>query len=281
MALRIPKKLADLRDVSALLPIDGQILARAAGVWTPTDAGYLPLTADGITPASGTFTVGGALKAASLQMSSAAALPLKGGMADGASAVSVVSDTPVTYATVGAKIHSFRNNTVVKAYVDKDGTFYPGLGASTIAISLPQTIRLDLRNEAPGTVYILGQGNGSLTLSAGETNLTGYLTRFGNAALTVRGNQSDSASSVSLIVDSPSFTTAGAKSLSVRNNTVEKLYVDKDGYVVSAGAPAGRRVAAPASAGAAGLPGDFAADASWAYFCTATNTWVRAAAATW
>ena len=42
-----------------------------------------------------------------------------------------------------------------------------------------------------------------------------------------------------------------------------------------------QRVAVPASAAAAGTAGQWAADASWIYVCTATNTWVRGALATW
>ncbi|PHS21732.1 MAG: hypothetical protein COA84_15065 [Robiginitomaculum sp.] len=41
------------------------------------------------------------------------------------------------------------------------------------------------------------------------------------------------------------------------------------------------RVDVPATAAATGTPGQFAYDASFAYFCTATDTWVRVAVATW
>lgn len=37
----------------------------------------------------------------------------------------------------------------------------------------------------------------------------------------------------------------------------------------------------PASAGAAGVAGTIAADDSYIYVCTATNTWKRVAIATW
>jgi hypothetical protein len=42
-----------------------------------------------------------------------------------------------------------------------------------------------------------------------------------------------------------------------------------------------RIVAAPASAAAAGTPGDIAYDADYFYVCTATNTWARFAKAAW
>lgn len=41
------------------------------------------------------------------------------------------------------------------------------------------------------------------------------------------------------------------------------------------------QVAVPASASATGLPGQIAFDASFAYFCTAVDTWVRVPLATW
>lgn len=41
--------------------------------------------------------------------------------ADGAGAVAAISDTSVTYSTTGARLHSWRNNTVEKASIDKDG----------------------------------------------------------------------------------------------------------------------------------------------------------------
>lgn len=44
---------------------------------------------------------------------------------------------------------------------------------------------------------------------------------------------------------------------------------------------AAEKVAVPASAGAAGSIGSWAADSSYAYFCTAANTWKRVAIATW
>lgn len=41
------------------------------------------------------------------------------------------------------------------------------------------------------------------------------------------------------------------------------------------------KVAVPASASASGSVGQWAADSSYIYACTATDTWVRASAATW
>lgn len=53
------------------------------------------------------------------------------------------------------------------------------------------------------------------------------------------------------------------------------------GVVQANGNPVGVKVSVPASAAATGVPGQWAADSSYIYVCTATNTWMRAAIATW
>jgi hypothetical protein len=44
------------------------------------------------------------------------------------------------------------------------------------------------------------------------------------------GNEVDGPAAVSVIIDSPAYVNAGAKLLSIRNGTVEKAYIDKDGH---------------------------------------------------
>lgn len=53
------------------------------------------------------------------------------------------------------------------------------------------------------------------------------------------------------------------------------------GVVQANGNPVGVKVAVPANASATGVVGQWAADSSYIYVCTATNTWMRAAIATW
>lgn len=54
-----------------------------------------------------------------------------------------------------------------------------------------------------------------------------------------------------------------------------------DGLVQAGGHPVGVKVTVPASANAAGVVGQWAADESWIYVVIAENTWVRAPLATW
>lgn len=53
------------------------------------------------------------------------------------------------------------------------------------------------------------------------------------------------------------------------------------GQIAVEGNPVGIKVAVPASASATGVVGQWAADSSWFYVCTAANTWVRSALASW
>lgn len=56
--------------------------------------------------------------------------------------------------------------------------------------------------------------------------------------------------------------------------------VDASSLTVN-GLPVGYKVAVPASATASGSPGQWAIDSNYVYYCTATNTWVRSAVASW
>lgn len=83
----------------------------------------------------------------------------------------------------------------------------------------------------------------------------------------------------------------------VRGVTADGVYVDTEWNAAAAAATAGttaaaaaiaaagnaRLVTAPAAANSTGVKGDIAVDGTYLYFCTAANTWVRAAleTATW
>lgn len=53
------------------------------------------------------------------------------------------------------------------------------------------------------------------------------------------------------------------------------------GVVSVEGNPLGVKVAVPATATSTGVVGQWAADASWLYICTAASTWRRVAIAAW
>jgi hypothetical protein len=78
---------------------------------------YLQSTATGAAATS--FYASGATSGAFQTASDT--FKITSGQADGASAVAARSDTTATYSTAGAKLWSWRNNGVEKAYVDKDG----------------------------------------------------------------------------------------------------------------------------------------------------------------
>jgi hypothetical protein len=72
-----------------------------------------------------------------------------------------------------------------------------------------------------------------------------------------------------------------AGTLELGNATDTTVSRTSAGQIAVEGNPVGIKVAVPATAASTGVVGQWAADASWYYVCTATNTWVRAALATW
>jgi hypothetical protein len=80
----------------------------------------------------------------------ASSIKLSGGMANGAGAIGIVSDTANAYSTVGAKIHSFRNGGVEKAYIDKDGNVIaPNIGGGSGTVT---SISVTTASGVSGTV---------------------------------------------------------------------------------------------------------------------------------
>jgi hypothetical protein len=92
---------------------------------------------------------------------------------------------------------------------------------------------------------------------------------------------SGSASTVNTITARPSGSDTIVGSVTV-GSAYGQLSLISDGtaWVGSSSAVAGK-VAVPETANASGLLGDWAADSSHVYICVATNTWMRAALATW
>lgn len=68
-------------------------------------------------------------------------------------------------------------------------------------------------------------------------------------------------------------------------NEMLRFYPGNNGWpasdTVASSYPLGMKVGVPASAAATGTPGHWAADTSYVYICVATDTWMRAAIATW
>ena len=102
-------------------------------------------------------------------------------------------------------------------------------------------------------------------------------------------SQSGTASYTALLIN-PTETATGSgtkRLIDAQVGGVSRFTVDNAGLVNAVGGlqangnPVGVKVAVPATATSTGVVGQWAADASWFYVCTATDTWVRAALATW
>jgi len=76
---------------------------------------------------------------------------------------------------------------------------------------------------------------------------------------------------------SSGFSGAGVEGTLIYDVTKHRLAV----YNGTAAESVTTSVTVPSTASSTGVPGQIAADASWVYVCTATNTWKRAAIASW
>jgi hypothetical protein len=306
---------------------------------------------DGNLVAFGNVTAVGSLSADLVGSRTAASLGLLSAVPDGATATALLVNTTTTLTGSSAKLLGVYNNGVEKAFIDKDGRF--GIGNMTLA-----------PGNGGNLVSFLNAGTLKAYIDSGGNVAGNSFWSMPSAGLSLGGQVADGASAVGAIIDNnTTLSTSGAKLLSVRNNGVEKAFIDKDGnlatpeirlggatfsrigidgsnspffgynikyatgfkhdstgtiagiatnisggvdfylgssqvagtaatvkaaidkdgYITSAGSPVGRKVAVPATAGAAGVVGDWATSSTFLYICTALNTWQRTAItlATW
>ena len=98
-----------------------------------------------------------------VQAVTAVGISIKGSVTDGASAVGVIIDNTVSLANAGAKLVSFRNNGVEKAYVDKDGNYVSAAAGVTVTAGTGWTVSNSNLRKGNGIVA------GSITLTAGAS----------------------------------------------------------------------------------------------------------------
>jgi hypothetical protein len=142
-------------------------------------------------------------------------------------------------------------------YVTVAGTASGGATASFTATGSDANIFLSLRGKGSYGPILMAGGSNLMTCYAAAGN-TNYFSLQGAAS-----------------GGTPFIQAVGETNVSFNIRT------SGTGTVQANGNPVGVKVAVPASASATGVVGQWAADSSWIYVCTAANTWVRGALATW
>lgn len=171
---------------------------------------------------------------------------------DGATSIGVALKTTTDYLTVGSKLVSIQNNATEKAFIDKDGALTVlGTGSGVAAISIPSNSQLNLGSGrylyTDGSSIVFSHTAFSLSGMAASGSVVSYVQNsmgfrtdtgawYGSKdTARLYGSPTDGATALGVALDTTTaLTTAGAKLLSVRNNGVEKMYVDKDGHIVPA-----------------------------------------------
>jgi hypothetical protein len=163
------------------------------------------------------------LVSSSVQADTGNTLTLKGAMADGVSAIGTVVGSSVTLANATAKLLSVTNNAVEKAYIDYTGKLRLE-GACSIAGLVTSGTGFSAGNSYFVGAQFYGQGPAASANATG--NLIGQYTNVAGAVGTSLDNVT-------------ALTDATAKLVSIRNATVEKTYIAKDGAVNVTGVASG------------------------------------------
>jgi hypothetical protein len=157
------------------------------------------------------------------------------------------------------------------------GATFPGTGRISISTAGNVTINAPDSGDAlavAGTVEVSGSGS-AINLSS----TSGAVLNFSSTAAALQQINFYSSSAFELV-----GRTAGAPCKIYTNNTLRATVLATGGLVIAAptsgyglNIPSGT----PATAGDTGTAGDVAWDSSYLYVCIDTNTWKRAAIATW
>ena len=171
----------------------------------------------------------------SVTSATAAPVAISSSVANGASAIAATINSSVALSTAGAKLVSILNNSVEKAYVDKDGGLVvSGVASGADAVTLTQGANIQLGSASTiraQDAFIVACNK----IFKAEEIQAGANTFKGSSGLsnTYYSNLgAGGAGSVAHIFrNDGTMATAGAKIGSFRNNNTEKTFVDKDGNV--------------------------------------------------
>jgi hypothetical protein len=240
------------------------------GGGTPSDANPAPTgtaapgvstdysRADHVHALAAASTIATSLTVPLVQAAATGTLSLKGQAADGAAAVGAVIDNTAALSTSGAKIASFRNNAVEKAFVDKDGlanvaalttagviTSSVASGSNWTAITTGARLKVgggttdyfvsdgSTTISSPGVFTVTGAITGGTIAAAGVGNIQtngNFQPAANNNSLSIRGRAADGASAVGTIIDNlNALSNATAKLVSFRNSTAEVAALHQSG----------------------------------------------------
>ena len=205
--------------------------------------------------------------------------------------VNQINDTGGAAAIIVSPTASAVNQLTVK------GSASGGVAAIIEATGTDSLIFLTLKSKGSAAVVLAPNNINSLvaySANAAVNHFTVNATTTGNAP-NITATGSDTNISVNVVpkgtgtlqqggvpVSTNSITaTHTAQQIELGHATDTTLTRTAAGVPAVEGNPLGVRVGVPASAAAAGAVGQFSTDSSWLYVCTATDTWMRTAIATW
>jgi hypothetical protein len=166
--------------------------------------------------------------------------------------------------------------------------------------STTQTVLLPTTDVAAGQRYIfINSSSGAVTIQSSGANTITTLAAGGSADFTANVATPTTAANwraTTWPASSATLVTTGNSLSSLATSTTNSIGVGNielgnasdttisrasAGQISVEGNPVGIKVTVPSTATSTGVLGQWAADSSWLYICTASNTWRRVAIATW
>lgn len=214
---------------------DGAVDAPSYTFTNDLDTGFYS-SSDGVVKYSGNGTAGAQFSSSGVNTNTINSLTAvthttKGQAVDGATAVGVTLGSVPTYATAGAKLASFVNNTTEKAAIGLNGEIYVGNGTTALP-SISALSDPDTGISFTGSNLMVFSANG---VSYGQMNNILYWNihqGYSAAPISFAGNVANGATAIGVKIGNVNaLSTAGAKIVSFYsdNLSTEKAYITKDG----------------------------------------------------
>lgn len=157
-------------------------------------------------------------------------------------------------------------------------------GSTTQTCKLPSTLviagrKFTVINNSTGLVTVTSSDNSTIaTLPSGAVGQFTAL-QLTPTAVTHWAHNLNKVSASALVASTT--TAVGFGSIELGHASDTTISRTSAGQLAVEGNPLGTKVAVPASAGAAGVPGNWAAESGWLYICVAENAWERVAIGSW
>lgn len=136
-------------------------------------------------------------------------------------------------------------------------------------------------NVAVGVTALQANTTGTSSTAVGYNALTAQTTGTLNIGIGAGAGDTITTGSNNTVIGDLAGSAALANTLLIGTGTTRRIQHDANGFSINGDSVRVETSKTPAAANATGIQGQICWDSDYVYVCTATNTWKRAAIATW